>query len=127
MALCRRSRYLLGMATPVLPLAAQPVLPLEQVLAVILSETRWAILRELAAGKQMAVVELAELLGQTPAGISKHMGVLRENNFVNLGRNRLYSLRPDVIVDRDSRVIDLGWCVLRLNAGQGTAGGEQEQ
>ena len=123
MVLCRRSRYLLGMATPVLPLASQPVLPLEQVLAVILSETRWAILRELAAGKQMAVVELAELLGQTPAGISKHMGVLRENNFVNLGRNRLYSLRPDVIVDRDSRVIDLGWCVLRLNAGQASVVG----
>lgn len=109
------------MATPVLPLSAKPVLRLEQVLAVILSETRWAILRELAAGKQMAVVELAELLGQTPAGISKHMGVLRENDFVNLGRNRLYSLRPDVIVDRDSRVLDFGWCVLRLNAGQAAA------
>ena len=115
------------MATPVLPLAAKPVLPLGEVLAVLWAGTRWASLRELAAGKQMAVVELAELLGQTPAGISKHMGVLRENNFVNLGRNRLYSLRPDVIVDRDSRLIDVGWWVLRPNAGRAAAGGGQGQ
>ena len=104
-----------------IPVRNKPVLKLESVLAAISSPTRWAVLRELASGNPLAVVELAVVLGQTPAGMSKHMGVLRDNQVVNLGRNRLYSLPPQFILDRKQRIVDFGWGVLRLNESQGPA------
>ena len=97
-----------------IPLSSKPSVPLPNVLSAISSATRWAILRELATGNQMAVVELAERLDETATGISKHMGVLREAGVVNLGRNRLYSLPAGCILDREHRIVDFGWCVLRL-------------
>lgn len=98
------------------PTERKPVLRLHTVLSVISSPTRWRILREMANGDQVAVVELAERLGETPAGISKHMAVFRDSGMVNLGRNRLYSLGEQFIVDKEQRTVDFGWCVLRLNA-----------
>ena len=99
-----------------IPLSSKPGVPLANVLSAISSPTRWAILRELATGDQMAVVELAELLRETPTGISKHMAVLRDAGVVNLGRNRLYSLPAGCILDKEHRIVDFGWCVLRLGA-----------
>ena len=64
----------------------------------------------------MAVVELAERLGETATGISKHMAVLRDAGVVNLGRNRLYSLTASCILDKEHGIVDFGWCVLRLKA-----------
>ena len=99
-----------------IPLSSKPSLPLPNVLSAICSPTRWAILRELAGGDQVAVVELAERLGETATGISKHMAVLRNAGVVNVGRNRLYSLSPACKADEEQRIIDFGWCVLRLGA-----------
>ena len=102
-----------------IPLSAKPGLPLPNVLSTISSPTRWAILRELAGGDQAAVVELAERLGETATGISKHMAVLRDAGVVNLGRNRLYSLPAGCILDKGHRIVDFGWCVLRLGEAKG--------
>ena len=93
----------------------QPVLPLAGVLAAIASPTRWAILREMADGRPFAVVELAERLRETPTGISKHMAVLRNSGIVDLGRNRCYSISPAFLADKTKRIVDFGWCLLRLD------------
>lgn len=94
---------------------APPPLVLVQVLSAISSPTRWAILRELASGRSYAVIELAELLGQSSTSISKHMIVLRESGIAEVGRNRLYSIPDAFLADKEERVLDLGWCLLRLN------------
>lgn len=104
------------MSATAIPLSSKPAIPLESLLSAISSPTRWAILRELASGDQVAVVELAERLGETATGISKHMAVLRDAGVVNLGRNRLYSLPAAFLFDKDQRIVDFGWCVLRLSA-----------
>ncbi|MGI8438568.1 MAG: ArsR/SmtB family transcription factor [Chthoniobacterales bacterium] len=94
---------------------APPLLVLAQVLSAISSPTRWAILRELATGRPYAIVELAELLGQSPTSISKHMVFLRESGIAEVGRNRLYSVPDAFLSDKEHRVLDLGWCLLRLD------------
>lgn len=98
--------------------APQPILSLEAVLSAIASPTRWAILRELATGDQLMVVELSDRLGATAAGMSKQMAVLRESGVVIVGRNRLYEIDPRFIADKQERILDFGWCLLRLNARQ---------
>ncbi|MEP6811180.1 MAG: metalloregulator ArsR/SmtB family transcription factor [Chthoniobacterales bacterium] len=95
--------------------AAPPVLILDRVLSAIASPMRWAILRELASGRPYAVVELAELLGQSQTSISKHMTFLREAGITEVGRNRLYSIPSAFLPDKEHRILDLGWCVLRLD------------
>jgi len=99
------------------PTSVRPVVPLESLLSAIASPTRWDILRELAGGDQCAVVELADRLGRSPTAISKHMTVLLKAKMVNLGRNRLYSIAPPFIADKEQRILDFGWCLLRLSAG----------
>lgn len=96
---------------------SKPTLALEAVLSAIGSTNRWAILRMLASGNQLAVVEMAEELGLTSTAVSKQMAVLLNAGIVSVGRNRLYSMSPRFIVSTDERVVDFGWCVLRLNAG----------
>ncbi len=92
-----------------------PKLPLPAVLSAISSPTRWMILRELAQNGQCAVVELAERLNETPTGVSKHMRVLLDAGIVDVGRNRLYSIKGEFMVD--AKTVDLGWCALRLQSG----------
>jgi len=41
--------------------------------------------------------------------------ILREAGIVTKNRNRLYQLKPQFIADRDQRIVDLGWCLLRMN------------
>ena len=96
--------------------STKPILPLATVLSAIATPNRWAILRLLASGNQVAVVEMAEQLGLTATAVSKHMAVLLNAGIVSLGRNRLYSMNPQFIVSTEDRVVDFGWCVLRLNA-----------
>ncbi len=95
--------------------AGTPILILDRVLSAIASPIRWAILRELASGRPYAVVELAELLGQSQTSISKHMTFLRESGIAEVGRNRLYSIPDAFLADKEHRVLDFGWCLLRLN------------
>src|ERR1043166_8563948 len=64
---------------------------------------RWQILRELAAGEPLMVLELAERLNQSADVISKHLAVLRGAGLVAQARNRLYQIPPRFLVDRDKR------------------------
>jgi hypothetical protein len=86
-----------------------PTLPLERVLAAISNSTRWQLLRELASGDQLMVMELAERC--------RVSAVLRDAGIVIQGRNRLYSLAPQFIASKTERVLDFGYCLLRMNVG----------
>ncbi|MEO5719772.1 MAG: ArsR family transcriptional regulator, partial [Chthoniobacterales bacterium] len=94
-----------------------PSIPLAELLAVLASPSRWLILRELASGDKLMVAELAERVGLNPDATSKAMAVLREARVVTQGRNRLYQLAPQFIVDKTERILDFGYCQLRMNFG----------
>ena len=83
-------------------------------LTVISDPTRWRILSELIDSNGLIVAEIAELIGATPDRTSKHLAVLRDAGIVTLGRNRLYQLRPEFIADKTKRIVDFGYCLLRL-------------
>jgi DNA-binding transcriptional ArsR family regulator len=93
-------------------------LPLEKVLTAIGSPIRWRILQQLAAGEQLMVAEIAERIGQSADNTSKQLAVLRDVGVVTAGRNRLYQLQPQFIADKTERLLDFGWCLLRMNAGK---------
>jgi DNA-binding IclR family transcriptional regulator len=72
-------------------------------------------LRELASGEQLMVSELAERVGQSTDATSKNMAVLRNAGIVLQGRNRLYQIAPQFLTNKSERILDFGYCVLRLN------------
>ncbi len=43
------------------------------------------------------------------------MAVLRNVGIVAQGRGRLYQIAPQFIADKTHRVIDFGYCLLRMN------------
>ena len=97
---------------------ATPANSLVDTLNAIANPIRWRILAELASGDQLMVTELAERTGQSADAISKHMAVLREAHIVVQGRNRLYQLDPRFMADKENRVLDFGYCLLRMNLGR---------
>jgi len=97
------------------PAAATPRLPLDAVVAAIASATRWSILRELSAGEQLAVIEIAERVGISPNLTSRHMAVLRKAGLAVVGRNRLYRIPQQYLPAPGQRLVDLGHCLLRFD------------
>jgi DNA-binding transcriptional ArsR family regulator len=99
------------------PPPAQPVptIPLDQILTVIGNPVRWRLLRELGNGDQLMVIELAERIGVSNDAASKQMAVLRTAGVVIQGRNRLYQIAPQYLADKTERLLDFGWCLLRMN------------
>jgi DNA-binding transcriptional ArsR family regulator len=92
----------------------EPTLPRAALLGAIGDETRWQILRELAAGEPLMVTELARKLGRSDSAMAKHLAVLRKAGITQIGRGRLQQIRPQFIVDREARVLDFGYLQLRL-------------
>jgi DNA-binding transcriptional ArsR family regulator len=97
-----------------------PTLPLDRVLAVISNSTRWRLLRELASGDQLMVLELAERCKISADLVSKHLAILRNAGIVLQGRNRLYQIAPQFLTDKTERILDFGYCLLRMNVGSQT-------
>jgi DNA-binding transcriptional ArsR family regulator len=93
-----------------------PTIPLDKLAEVLSSTVRWRILRELANGDPLMVVELAERIRQSPDLTSKHIGILRTAGIVTQGRNRLYQIAPHLLADKTERLIDFGYCLLRMNS-----------
>ena len=87
---------------------ALPFVPLTKALG---DPLRWAILRELAAGEPLMVVEIAKKVGTL---VSKHLAILRKLGLAAV-KQRLYLMPPQFISDPKKRVLDLGYCVLRLD------------
>jgi hypothetical protein len=78
---------------------------------------RWYPLRELASGDQLMVSELAERVIESSDATSKNMVLLRNAGIVLQERNRLYQIAPQFLADKTERVLDFGYCSLRLNFG----------
>ena len=78
---------------------------------------RWAILRELAMGDSLMVVEIAEKIGKPATLISKHLGVLRNAGMVAI-KQRLHYIPPQFLPEPGKRVVDFGRCLLRLDFGE---------
>jgi len=92
-----------------------PPIPLDKLAEVLRSTVRWRILRELSNGDELMVIEIAERIRQLPDLISKHMGILRTAGIVIQGRNRLYQIAPQFLADKTERLVDFGYCLLRMN------------
>jgi DNA-binding transcriptional ArsR family regulator len=61
------------------------------------------------------VVDIAKNLGKQPALVSKHLAVLRKAGIVQI-KQRLHFIPAPFIADAAKRILDLGHCVLRLDA-----------
>ncbi|MBA2436232.1 MAG: helix-turn-helix domain-containing protein [Verrucomicrobiota bacterium] len=92
-----------------------PILSRGPLLRAIGDETRWQILRELAAGEPLMVKEIAEAIGRSESGIAKHLAVLRKAGITQIGRGRLQQIRPHFMADPAARVLDFGYLQLRLS------------
>jgi DNA-binding transcriptional ArsR family regulator len=99
------------------PSVAAPTLRLQTVLTCISSTTRWDILRELADGGSLMVSEIARRTGWSPAVVSKQLAILRKAGIVINPRVRLFEIAPQFITDKSQRLLDFGWCTLRMNVG----------
>ena len=97
------------------PSAATPTLPLEAVLTCINGTTRWSILRELADGSSLMVSEIARRTGCGPPVVSKQLAILRRAGIVINPRGRLFEIAPQFVADKSQRLLDFGWCTLRMN------------
>jgi DNA-binding transcriptional ArsR family regulator len=93
------------------PSIPSATIPLDQILAAISNPARWYLLRELASGDQLMVTELAERIGLAPDSTSKHLVPLRNAGIV------LYAIAPQFLADKAERVLDFGYCLLRMNVG----------
>ena len=78
---------------------------------------RWAILRELATGDALMVVEIAQKIGKPATLISKHLAVLRNAGMVAI-KQRLHYIPPQYLPEPGKRVVDFGHCLLRLDFGE---------
>lgn len=77
---------------------------------------RWSFLRELARGETLPVVELARRAGIPPNLASKNLMVLRAKGLVEQTYGRLYRLPASLRPDTAAGVLDLGHCLIRLDA-----------
>ena len=104
------------MSDPQTPSAPpSPTIPLDKLLHIISSPARWRILREFASGDQLMVTEIAERTRLSKDVTSKHLGILRKAGIVTQGRNRLYQIAPQFLSDKTERLLDFGYCLLRMN------------
>jgi DNA-binding transcriptional ArsR family regulator len=102
------------------PAASNPV----KLLIAIADPVRWAVLRELAGGEALSVLELAGRLRKNPNLVSKHLRWLREAGAVVVvvalpgadGRKSSHAV-PAAFLRKDANgkaEIDYGICVLRF-------------
>src|SRR4051812_28156396 len=90
-----------------------PGIPLETFLDLISSVTRWNILRELADGSSLMVSELATRTGIDASAISKHLASMRKAGVIINPRTRLVEIAPQYLTDKENRILDFGYCLLR--------------
>lgn len=96
--------------------ASSSALKLKHLATVLHDPVRWRILKELAKGEALPVWVLAGRARSTPPKVSKHMAVLRKAGVVTVGYGRLYKLAPDFKPEANGTRLDLGHCVLKLDA-----------
>ena len=70
-----------------------------------------------ASGDQ-PFIEIAERTRQSKDVTSKHIAILRNAGVVIQGRNRLYQITPQFLADKTERLIDFGYCLLRMSVSE---------
>lgn len=90
-----------------------------RVFAMLSCDTRWAILRLLAARGEMIATEVAEVLGRDFDGVSKHLRLMREAGVLEwrIGaqdRRLVYFFIPER-ARRTPGWLDFGVCTVRLD------------
>lgn len=93
----------------------QPVIDFETLLTVISSSSRWTILRTLCDSEPLGATDIAGILKCAPSAASKHMRVLVNAGICVQGRGRLYRLAPHFQPPAGQKVMDFGYCLLRLD------------
>jgi DNA-binding transcriptional ArsR family regulator len=102
---------------PFSPMPEPPTLSLDAVQSTLGSAARWAILRELADGSSLMVSELADRARMSSSAVSKQLNALVSDGIVIHPRGRLYEIAPQFLTDKTERILDFGYCLLRLNIG----------
>jgi DNA-binding transcriptional ArsR family regulator len=95
-----------------------PLMPFDNLVQALGAPVRCAILGALCDGEPRMVNEIAQIIGQNPGLVSKHLAVLRAAGLVVLNR-RLYQVPAAYIAAAGKRHLDFGHCLLRLPDGQG--------
>ncbi|MES2437709.1 MAG: helix-turn-helix domain-containing protein [Verrucomicrobiota bacterium] len=78
------------------------------------SPVRWKLLREVAMGDGLIIVELAERLGLPASNASKHMRVLRDCGLVVVNRAGNHQITRGRLVSKNEGIVECGCCLLRL-------------
>ena len=98
------------------PTTTSSATKLRHLATVLHDPVRWRILKELAKGEALPVWVLAGLARSTAPKVSKHMAVLRKAGLVTTGYGRLYKLAAHLQPEANDSRLDLGHCVLKLDA-----------
>ena len=93
-----------------------PLLDFETVLTVVSASIRWKILKVVCDGELIGPQDLAPLVGCTPSAASKHLRVLLDAGVCVQGRGGLYRRAPQFLPPPGQKVIDFGYCLVRLDA-----------
>lgn len=90
-------------------------LTLDKLTTVLFEESRWRILRELAKGEALPVMELVRRTRRTRNSVQKNMAILKDSKLVVQTYGHLYRLAPQFSPSEDGTRLDLGYCVLCLD------------
>jgi len=90
-----------------------PLIAFDTLVQTLGAPVRCGILGALSDGEPRMVNEIAQIIGQKPGLVSKHLAVLRAAGLVVLNR-RLYQVPAAYIAAADKRHLDFGHCLLRL-------------
>jgi predicted transcriptional regulator len=109
------------MTTPQTPSgtpATSPAVSFGPMVTALGDPNRWLILAELSDGEPHMVVEIAGAIKRSPDSTSKHLAVLRKAGMVVIGQAGLYRIPKQFLPTPGERVVDYGYCLLRLPAKQ---------
>jgi len=94
-----------------------PSLNFEKFVGALGSVPAWKILRALADGRSLLPNEISEQCRLSSDVVRNQLNRLREAGIIIAPRVKLYEIAPQFVVDKENRILDFGYCVLRLNVG----------
>lgn len=95
--------------------APAPSLPVHAVLKALAEPARWRLLFFLVDGERRRVAELCHRSGRDSSVVSKQLTLLRKAQLVERDRFGMYRLPAGLQPQRGQPVLDLGFCLLRLD------------
>lgn len=95
-----------------------PATPLnfESLVAILGSVAAWKVLRALADGSSLLPNEIAEQSRLPNDTVRKQLIRMRDAGVVIAPRVKLYEIPPQFLADKTERILDFGYCLLRMNA-----------